>query len=156
MLKHILILLGFSTSGIGFIAEKLLTNDCDGLKWNMCNFLQRQVGDALDTKYVGMMLPDRMGMSASQEIHWYLGSGATFYKTEAVSNIKFKNGRDRVSFLATIFLFRTLEAFPGIFNTYVHLKLNMFKQNSKNSSFKPCRTGHSSSVPDMYLQVVWG
>ena len=122
VLKYIVVLLGFSTSGIGFIAENLLTTGCDGLKWNMCNFLYRHIGDALDIKYVGMMLPEKMTMSASQEIRWYLGSGATFFKADALSKIESKNGRDQLSFMGTIFLFRTLEAFPGIF-----LLINTFR-----------------------------
>ena len=123
MHKYIIVLLGFSTSGIGFIAENLLTTDCDGLRWKMCSFLQRRIGDVLAIKYVGKMLPDKMTMSTSQRatmrsgevIDWYLNSGTLFQSRDTESKIESKNGRDRLSIKGFIYLLSSFEEFPGTY-----------------------------------------
>ena len=79
----------------------------------MCNFLELFIGDVVAIKYIGKMLPEKMTMSTSQKIDWYLGSGTTFYGSNAVSKIESEDGKDRLSFKANIYLARTLESFPG-------------------------------------------
>ena len=114
-------LLGFSTSGIGFIAKNLLTTNCDEMKWKMCSFLQRRIGDLVAINYVGKMLPEkmtlstsqRMTMSASQAISWYLNRGTLFQSRNIESKIESKNGRDRFSFKGFIYLMSSFEEFPG-------------------------------------------
>ena len=109
-------ILGFSSAGIGFIAENLLTADCIGGEWKMCSFLWVYIGDVLNMKYIGKMLPERMTMSTNQKMRFILGTAIMFYGTNAVSKIESNKGGDRMSLKAYLYLTRTYDMFPG--NSY--------------------------------------
>ena len=80
----------------------------------MCNFLWVYIGDILNMKYVGRMLPEQMSMSTNQKMRFKLGTGIMFYGTDAVSKIESNKGTDRLSLKANIYLTRTYDMFPGI------------------------------------------
>jgi len=103
----------FSTAGIGFIAENLIATDCNGDEWKMCNFLKTYIGDVLEMKYVGKMLPERMSMSTNQQLRFDLAMAVTFYSSNTKSKIESSKGGGRLTFEANLFLSRTFDMFPG-------------------------------------------
>lgn len=107
------ILQGFSTPGIGFIAETMQLKACSKAEWKMCNFLKLHIGDTLDMKYVGQMLPHQVTMITRDRNRFKLGKGITFYGNQVISKIDSSKGGDRLSFEAEVLLTRTNDRFPG-------------------------------------------
>ena len=114
-------LLAFSGAGIGFIADTLQANDCDGEKWKMCNFLKLYVDGVLNMKYFGRMLPKRVTMVTREKMFINLGLGLQFFKETVISKLNSTKGGDRLSFEGDIYLTRTSDKFPGM---HVNLEHN--------------------------------
>ena len=110
----IIALLAFSGAGIGFIAETLQANDCDGEKWKMCNFLKLYVNGVVDMTYVGQMLPERVTMITRERMFIILGIGLQFFRKAVISKLDSTKGGDRLSFEGDIYLAGTSENYPGM------------------------------------------
>ena len=93
-----------------------MVKGCNGNKWKMCKFLKTYIGEVIDMKYVGQMLPKKVRMISRSKQRIELGKGIEFFGEQVVSKIVSTKGGDKLSFEAKVLLTGTSDSFPGAYD----------------------------------------